>query len=82
MLTSSNGLQLSYAQLSKGIAMPNASRAVGTALSKNRIAYLIPCHRVIKSTGALSNYRWGSPRKAAMQIWERSQIQSEREKHN
>ena len=42
MLTSSNGQQLSYAQLSKGIGSPKASRAVGTALASNRIAYLYP----------------------------------------
>jgi AraC family transcriptional regulator of adaptative response/methylated-DNA-[protein]-cysteine methyltransferase len=71
MLTSVNGQQLSYAQLSKGIGSPKASRAVGSALASNMIAYLIPCHRVIKSTGMLSNYRWGTTRKAAIQVWEK-----------
>jgi AraC family transcriptional regulator of adaptative response/methylated-DNA-[protein]-cysteine methyltransferase len=72
MLTSANGQQLSYAQLSNAIGKPKASRAVGTALGSNRIAYLIPCHRVIKSTGTLSHYRWGINRKAAMQGWEKA----------
>tara|TARA_R110001583_G_scaffold7720_10_gene37990 strand:- start:11906 stop:12763 length:858 start_codon:yes stop_codon:yes gene_type:complete len=72
MLTSFNGQQLSYAQLSKAIGNPKASRAVGSALANNMIAYLIPCHRVIKSTGMLSNYRWGVDRKAAMQVWEKA----------
>jgi AraC family transcriptional regulator of adaptative response/methylated-DNA-[protein]-cysteine methyltransferase len=73
MLTSVNGQQLSYAQLSKSIGSPKASRAVGRALANNMIAYLIPCHRVIKSTGMLSSYRWGTTRKAAMQVWEKVQ---------
>ncbi len=72
VLGSQQGQQLSYAQVSTLIAKPNASRAVGSALANNMIAYLIPCHRVIKSTGALSNYRWGSSRKAEMQIWEKT----------
>ncbi|WP_413700734.1 methylated-DNA--[protein]-cysteine S-methyltransferase [Psychromonas sp. KJ10-10] len=64
MLTSMDGQLFSYAQVSKAIGSPKASRAVGSALGKNRIAYLIPCHRVIKNTGVLSHYRWGVTRKA------------------
>ena len=76
MLTSTIGQQLSYAQLSTAIGKPKASRAVGTALGSNRIAYLIPCHRVIKSTGMLSHYRWGVDRKAAIQGWEKAKNQT------
>ncbi|PKF61407.1 6-O-methylguanine DNA methyltransferase [Psychromonas sp. psych-6C06] len=72
VLHSAVGQQLSYAQLAKGMGNPKASRAVGSALASNNIAYLIPCHRVIKSTGELSHYRWGGSRKAAMQVWEKA----------
>ncbi|HCV13426.1 MAG TPA: hypothetical protein DGC76_06980, partial [Candidatus Accumulibacter sp.] len=48
------------------MAAPNAQRAVGSALAANSIAYLIPCHRVIRESGEIGNYRWGSSRKLAM----------------
>jgi len=56
----------SYGELSKIIGQPNASRAVGTAIGSNPIGFLIPCHRVIRSTGHLGGYRWGEVRKVAM----------------
>lgn len=64
------GKRVSYGQLAQQLGMPNAQRAVGTAVAKNNIGFLIPCHRVIKSTGESGNYRWGSTRKQAMHIWE------------
>ncbi|MCJ8166263.1 methylated-DNA--[protein]-cysteine S-methyltransferase [Pontibacter sp. E15-1] len=60
----------SYAHLAGGIGRPTASRAVGTAIGNNPIAFLIPCHRVIKSVGGIGEYRWGSERKMAMIGWE------------
>lgn len=48
----------------------NAARAVGQAVSHNLIAYLIPCHRIIRKTGAIGNYRWGTARKRALIGWE------------
>ncbi len=60
----------SYSQLAKGIGHPTASRAVGTAIGSNPIAFLIPCHRVIKRVGGIGEYRWGSERKMAMIGWE------------
>jgi len=59
-----------YQDVARAIHMPNASRAVGNALSNNAIAFLIPCHRVIRSTGAVSNYRWNATRKRAILGWE------------
>ena len=44
--------------------------AVGTAIGRNPVAFLIPCHRVIRTTGALGGYQWGLPRKRAMLAWE------------
>ena len=57
---------LAYQDIAKMIKNKNAARAVGTAIGKNPIAYLIPCHRVIKSDGLLGNYRWNTERKAAI----------------
>ena len=60
----------SYGNIANIIASPQASRAVGTAIGKNPVAYLIPCHRVIQSTGLFGGYMWGSERKTAMIGWE------------
>lgn len=60
------GYLSSYSNLARHINMPTASRAVGTAIGSNPIAFLIPCHRVIKSVGGIGEYRWGSERKMAM----------------
>ena len=62
-----------YQGLATHIDAPSASRAVGTAIGKNAIAYLIPCHRVIQKNGSFGNYRWLPERKAAMIGWESSQ---------
>jgi len=61
---------VSYTQLAQMAGMPKARRSVGTAIAKNNIALLIPCHRVIRETGAIGSYRWGSDRKAALLAWE------------
>ncbi|WP_069131140.1 methylated-DNA--[protein]-cysteine S-methyltransferase [Rhodohalobacter halophilus] len=55
-----------YGNLAENIGKPKAYRAVGSAVGKNPIAFIIPCHRVIASTGVIGNYRWGSDRKIAM----------------
>jgi AraC family transcriptional regulator of adaptative response/methylated-DNA-[protein]-cysteine methyltransferase len=59
-----------YSRLAEGINNPKASRAVGTAVAQNPVAFLIPCHRVIKATGDTGEYHWGSTRKSAMIGWE------------
>jgi AraC family transcriptional regulator of adaptative response/methylated-DNA-[protein]-cysteine methyltransferase len=59
-----------YGRIGKGINMPSASRAIGTAIGANPVAYLIPCHRVLQSTGDIGGYHWGPTRKAAMIGWE------------
>jgi len=56
----------SYGQLAKYIGRPDATRAVATAIGANAIAYLIPCHRVLRAGGELGGYRWGLGRKQAM----------------
>ncbi len=59
-----------YSSIAQSIQTPNASRAVGTAIAGNPVAYLIPCHRVIRSTGVIGEYHWGSARKTAIIGWE------------
>ena len=66
------GTLTSYGRLATAIAQPAAARAVGTAVGQNPLAYLIPCHRVIRETGVVGNYRWGPIRKRAMIAWESS----------
>jgi len=55
-----------YGAVAQQLNAPSAHRAVGTAIGKNTIAYLIPCHRVIRASGEFSDYRWGVQRKMAM----------------
>ncbi len=66
------GRLVAYEQIAQAIGRPSASRAVGSAVGANRISYLIPCHRVIRGSGALGGYAWGLPRKRAMIGWESS----------
>lgn len=61
-----------YGNIANHIQKPKASRAVGTAIGNNPIAYLIPCHRVIQSTGIFGGYMWGTTRKTAIIGWEAS----------
>ena len=62
-----------YSRIAGDIKSPSASRAVGTAIANNPVAFLIPCHRVIKSTGLIGEYHWGSERKTALIGWEAAQ---------
>jgi len=59
-----------YGNLAREVGSPSAARAVGSAVGANPVAYLIPCHRVIRSSGVIGDYRWGSDRKVAMIGWE------------
>ena len=63
---------VSYSTLARLAGSPKAQRAVGSALAANRIAYLIPCHRVIRESGDVGVYHWGSDRKAMMLAWEKA----------
>lgn len=65
-----SGQLATYGQIASKIENPKASRAVGTAIGDNPVAYLIPCHRVIQSTGVFGQYHWGSSRKTAIIGWE------------
>ncbi len=65
------GQVVSYAAVAALAGAPSAVRAVGTAIGQNPVAPLIPCHRVIRATGALGEYRWGAPRKRILLALER-----------
>jgi AraC family transcriptional regulator of adaptative response/methylated-DNA-[protein]-cysteine methyltransferase len=58
-----NGETLTYQDIARDMGRPKSSRAVGNAVGANPISLLIPCHRVIRATGIIDNYGWGSPRK-------------------
>jgi AraC family transcriptional regulator, regulatory protein of adaptative response / methylated-DNA-[protein]-cysteine methyltransferase len=63
-----------YGNIAEKINNPNVSRAVGSAIGSNPVAYLIPCHRVIQSTGMFGQYMWGANRKTAMIGWEAANV--------
>jgi AraC family transcriptional regulator of adaptative response/methylated-DNA-[protein]-cysteine methyltransferase len=65
-----SGGACTYEEVAQWIGQPSAARAVGNAVGANPIAYLIPCHRVIRKSGVIQDYRWGATRKKAMLGWE------------
>ncbi len=77
LLTIPMGKLSTYGSLAGKIGHPNASRAVGTAIGSNPVAFLIPCHRVIQSSGNIGGYMWGTDRKQLMIGWESSQVYSD-----
>jgi AraC family transcriptional regulator of adaptative response/methylated-DNA-[protein]-cysteine methyltransferase len=62
----------SYGEVAAGIGRPTAVRAVGSAIARNTVALLVPCHRVIRGSGALGGYRWGLERKRTLLDLERA----------
>lgn len=68
------GKLTTYGNIAAQINKPKASRAVGSAIGNNPVGFIIPCHRVIQSTGLLGGYMWGTTRKAALIGWEAAQI--------
>jgi AraC family transcriptional regulator of adaptative response/methylated-DNA-[protein]-cysteine methyltransferase len=64
------GSVVSYEDLAEAIGRPSAARAVGGAVGANKLAYLIPCHRVIRKSGVVKEYHWGPTRKKAILAWE------------
>ena len=65
-----SGCLTTYSDLASRIGEPSAARAVGAAVGANPVSFVIPCHRVIRSSGVLADYRWGTARKKAMAVWE------------
>ena len=64
------GVVTSYGDIAQHIGQPSAARAVGTAIANNPVAFLIPCHRVIRKNGTIGGYMWGAARKQAILGWE------------
>ncbi|KIN74103.1 methylated-DNA--[protein]-cysteine S-methyltransferase [Sulfitobacter guttiformis] len=74
LLSLPEGHVTTYGDIAAAIGTPKAVRAVGTAVGRNPIGYLIPCHRVLRKTGALGGYHWGLPMKRAMLGYEAARI--------
>lgn len=72
------GNMVTYKSIAEKIDKPKASRAVGTAIGDNPIAFLIPCHRVIQSSGGIGGYMWGETRKKIILAWEASSSVSDK----
>jgi AraC family transcriptional regulator of adaptative response/methylated-DNA-[protein]-cysteine methyltransferase len=70
LLTIPCGNATTYGAVADRIGKPSASRAVGAAVGRNPISFVVPCHRVVGSNGALTGYHWGVPRKRAILGWE------------
>lgn len=70
LLNIPRGAVASYEDVARSVGRPRSVRAVANAVAHNPVGYLIPCHRVIRKTGAIGGYGWGVPRKKAMLAWE------------
>jgi AraC family transcriptional regulator of adaptative response/methylated-DNA-[protein]-cysteine methyltransferase len=69
---------VSYAHLAHAAGAAAAARAVGNAVAANPVAWLIPCHKVLRQDGALGGYHWGTDRKRAMLAWSALRVQARR----
>lgn len=74
LLNIPSGVITSYSHIATAVGRPQSSRAVANAIGANPIAFLIPCHRVIRQSGALGGYRWGISKKQIIQTWEQLQL--------
>lgn len=72
-----SGHLATYSGVASIAGSPKASRAAGSAIGSNPVAYLIPCHRVIRASGIIGDYRWGPTRKKAMIGWEAAHVSSD-----
>ena len=70
------GRAVSYTDIANHIGKPTASRAVGSAVGRNPVSFVVPCHRVLRTDGSLGGYHWGLTRKRAMIGWETGQVSS------
>ncbi|WP_068110115.1 bifunctional helix-turn-helix domain-containing protein/methylated-DNA--[protein]-cysteine S-methyltransferase [Tropicimonas marinistellae] len=76
LLTIPTGHVTTYSEIAGAIGHPKAVRAVGTAVGRNPISWLIPCHRAIRKSGALGGYHWGLPVKRALLAWESARAEA------
>jgi AraC family transcriptional regulator, regulatory protein of adaptative response / methylated-DNA-[protein]-cysteine methyltransferase len=68
------GRAVCYSDIATSISNPKASRAVGAAVGRNPVSFVVPCHRALGKSGALTGYHWGITRKQAMLGWEAGQV--------
>ncbi|WP_420005044.1 methylated-DNA--[protein]-cysteine S-methyltransferase [Arenibacterium sp. LLYu02] len=77
LLTIPEGSAATYGEIAEAIDSPRAVRAVGTAVGKNPLSWLIPCHRVLRKGGAMGGYHWGLPVKRAMLAFEAARTEAD-----
>jgi AraC family transcriptional regulator of adaptative response/methylated-DNA-[protein]-cysteine methyltransferase len=77
LLNVPSGHVTTYSDIAEAIGHPKAVRAVGTAVGRNPISYLIPCHRALRKSGALAGYHWGLPVKRTILAWEAARRDSD-----
>lgn len=77
LLTIPSGHVTTYSEIAQSIGKPKAVRAVGTAVGRNPVSWLIPCHRALRKSGALGGYHWGLPVKRAMLAWESARLDAD-----
>ena len=71
-----SGHVTTYSEIAEAVGRPKAARAVGTAVGRNPISFLIPCHRAIRKGGGLGGYHWGLPVKRAIMAWEAARLEA------
>lgn len=76
LLTIPSGHVTTYGDIAEAIGKPRAVRAVGTAVGRNPVSWMIPCHRALRKSGALGGYHWGLPVKRALLAWETAEMES------
>ncbi len=77
LLSIPSGQVTTYSEIAEHIGSPKAVRAVGTAVGRNPISWLIPCHRALRKSGGLGGYHWGLPVKRAMLAWESARFDAQ-----
>ena len=76
LLSIPSGHVTSYSEIAKSVGKPKAVRAVGTAVGRNPVSWLIPCHRALQKSGGLGGYHWGLPIKRALLAWESARLEA------
>ncbi|MEL6236244.1 MAG: bifunctional helix-turn-helix domain-containing protein/methylated-DNA--[protein]-cysteine S-methyltransferase [Pseudomonadota bacterium] len=77
LMTIPSGHVTTYSEIARVIGNPRAVRAVGTAVGRNPVSFLIPCHRALRKSGGLGGYHWGLPVKRAMLAWESARLEAD-----
>jgi AraC family transcriptional regulator of adaptative response/methylated-DNA-[protein]-cysteine methyltransferase len=81
LLSIPSGHVTTYSQIAQVVGNPKAVRAVGTAVGRNPVSWLIPCHRAMRKSGGLGGYHWGLPVKRAMLAWEAARLDAREDEH-